>query len=263
MIRDLGPYVPKRAHKLDAPILAMLMNAVDDRHPGQVFVVQVGAGSGEGDLPFLPRFRDGGWSGLLIEPHPQHFAQLDALHANGERVAVLNLGISDLAANLPLHSLTPESEARTRRAPRGRASLIRDRIATSGTPPEEITSIEVPFLRLDTVLTELGIDSAQLVAINAGGHEAQVLASFDLAALDPALVLVHSTPGTVADEACIACLTAASLHPFRVAGWLAGRPCSHPTCRPPGRAADLLPEGPRRPAGPRRMTPAQLGRPSC
>ena len=44
----------------------------------------------------------------------------------------------------------------------------------------------------------------------------------DLAALDPALVLVHSTPGTVADEACIACLTAASLHPFRVAGWLAG-----------------------------------------
>ena len=112
--------------------------------------------------------------------------------------------------------------ASRRRAPRGRASLIRDRIATSGTPPEEITSIEVPFLRLDTVLTELGIDSAQLVAINAGGHEAQVLASFDLAALDPALVLVHSTPGTVADEACIACLTAASLHPFRVAGWLAG-----------------------------------------
>ena len=222
MIRDLGPYVPKRAHKLDAPILAMLMNAVDDRHPGQVFVVQIGAGSGEGDLSFLPRFQDGGWSGLLIEPHPQNFAGLDALHAKGDRVAVLNLGISDLAANLPLHSLTPEAEAVQRRAPRGRASLIRDRIATPGTRPEDITSTEVPFLRMDTVLGELGIDSAQIVAVNAGGHEAQVLTSFDLATLAPSLVLVHSTPGTAADEACIATLAAASLHPFRIAGWLAG-----------------------------------------
>jgi FkbM family methyltransferase len=222
MIRDLGPYIPKRAYKLDAPILAMLLNAVHDRHQGQVFVLQVGAGSGETGLPLLPRFRNEGWSGLLIEPHPQNFAQLDTLHANGERVAVLNLGISDLSANLPLHSLSPEVEAANRRGPRGRASLTRDRIATPGTAPEDVVSTEVPFLRMDTVLTELGIDSAQLVAINAGGHEAQVLSGVNLAALDPSLVLVHSTPGTTGDEACIATLTAASLHPFRVAGWLVG-----------------------------------------
>ena len=222
MIRDLGPYVPKRAYKLDAPIVAMLLNGVHDQHRDQVFVVQVGAGNGETGLPLLPRFRDEGWSGLLIEPHPQNFAQLDALHANGDRVAVLNLGISDISANLPLHSLTPEAEAVQRRTPRGRASLIRDRIATPDTSPEDVTSTELPFLRMDTVLTELGIDSAQLLVINAGGHEAQVLASFNLATLDPCLVLVHSTPGTAADEACIATLTAANLHPFRVAGWLAG-----------------------------------------
>ena len=222
MIRDLGPYIPKRATKLDAPILTMLLNGVHDHHRGQVFVVQVGAGNGETGLPLLPRFRDDGWSGLLIEPHPESFARLDALHANGERVAVLNLGISEVSANLPLHSLSPEGEARNRRAPRGRASLIRDRIATPGLLPEDIATTEVPFLRMDTVLVELGIDNAQLLAINAGGHEAQVLASFDLAALDPSLVLVHITPGTAADDACIAALTAANLLPFRIAGWLAG-----------------------------------------
>ena len=222
MIRDLGPYIPKRAYKLDAPILAMLLNGVHDQHRGQVFVVQVGAGNGETGLPLLPRFRDDGWSGLLIEPHPRNFAELDALHANGDRVAVLNLGISDVSANLPLHSLSPEADAPQRRLPRGRASLIRDRIATPGTTAEDILSTEVPFLRMDTVLTELGIDSAQVLAINAGGHEAQVLAGFNLAALDPSLVLVHATPGTAADEACIATLTAANLLPFRVAGWLAG-----------------------------------------
>jgi len=217
MIRDLGPFLPRRAHKLDAPILTMLLNAVHDRHQGQVFVVQVGAGSGEAGLPLLSRFRDDGWSGLLIEPHAQNFDQLDALHANSERVAVLNLGISDLSANLPLHSLSPE--ARDRGVPGGRASLSRERIATPRTAPEDIVSPEVPFLRMDTVLTELGIDSAQLVAINAGGHEAQVLSGFNLAAVDPSLVLVHSAPN---DVACIDALTAAGLHLFRIAGWLVG-----------------------------------------
>lgn len=222
MIRDVGPYVPKRPGKLDAPILEMLFNAVQDSHQGQVFVLEVGAGSGQGHLPLLPRFLTHGWSGLLIEPHAANFARLEALHADSDRVAVLNLGISDISANLPLYAVTPEAEARYRRLPRGRASLIRDRIATPQTTDTDIHSAEVPFLRLDTVLGELGLDSAQLVAINAGGHEAQVLASFDLAALDPSLVLVHATPGTASDEACIAGLTGAGYHPFRIAGWLAG-----------------------------------------
>lgn len=222
MIRDLGPFVPKRAYKLNAPMLAMLLNGVHDRHQGRVFVIQVGAGAGEGTLPLLPRFRDDGWSGLLIEPLPQNFAQLEALHQDSERVAILNLGISDISANLMLHSLTPEAEARNRRAPRGRASLIRDRIARDGIAAEDVVSTEVPVLRMDTVLDELGIDAAQLVAINAGGHEAQVLNGFDLAALDASLVFVHSTPGTAHEDACLAALTAAGFLNFQVADWLVG-----------------------------------------
>lgn len=222
MIRDLGPYVPKRPYKLDGPILAMLLNGLHDRHQGRVFVLQVGAGNGQSGLPLLPRFQDQGWSGLLIEPLPQNFAQLETLHAESDRVAVLNLGISDLGANLPLYSLSPEAEARNRRAPRGRASLIRDRIATPGLAEGDVLSTEVPFLRIDTVLNELGIDSAQLVAVNAGGHEAQVLQGFDLPALDPSLVLVHATPDTVSDEDCIAILAASNLLPFRAGGWLIG-----------------------------------------
>ena len=222
MIRDLGPYAPKRAHKLNPPLLAMLLNGVHDHHKGQVFVLQVGAGSGQTGLPLLQRFQDDGWSGLLIEPLPQNFAELDALHKDSDRVAVLNLGISDVSANLLLHSLSPEADARNRRITLNRASLIRDRIATPGTAEDDLLAVEVPFLRMDTVLGELGIDGAQLVAINAGGHEAQVLQSFDLAALDPALVMVHSTPDTASDDTCIATLTTAGLYPFRVAGWLMG-----------------------------------------
>lgn len=226
-MRDLGPYVPKRAYKLSAPILAMLLNAVHDRHEGRVFVVQVGAGNGESGLPLLPRFLDDGWSGLLIEPLPQSFSMLEALHKDSDRVAILNLGISDIAATLTLHSLTPEAEARQRRAPRGRASLIRDRIARPGIADEDVQESEIPFLRMDTVLQELGIERTQLVAINAGGHEAQVLQGFDLASLDPSLVFVHATPDTASEATCLAILTAADFIPFRIADWLVGLAPGH------------------------------------
>ena len=222
MTRDLGTFIPRRPHKLNAPIQSMLLKGLQDWHRGAVFVLQVGAGNGETGLPLLQRFRNDGWSGLLIEPHPHSFARLDALHQDSDRVAVLNLGISDVSASLPLYSLTPEAEARSRRGPRGRASLIRDRVATAGTAPEDVASAEVPFLRMDTVLQELGLDTAQLVVINAGGHEAQVLQGFNLSAIDPSLVLVHATPGTTSEEACVAALTAAGLLPFRVADWLVG-----------------------------------------
>jgi FkbM family methyltransferase len=222
MIRDLGPYVPKRSYKLNGPVLAMLFNGLHDRHQGRVFVLEVGAGNGEGTLPLLPRFREEGWSGLLIEPHPQNFAQLEDLHKDSDRVAILNLGISDVAASLALYSLSPEAEARQRRGPRGRASLIRDRIARPGIPEEDLQVTEVPVLRMDTVLEELGIDSAQLVAINVGGHEAQALRGIDLSALDPSLVFVHATTGTASESDCIAMLTDAGLIPFQIAGWLVG-----------------------------------------
>lgn len=106
MIRDLGLLIPHRAHKLNAPIVAMLLDGPHDRHIGRVFVVQVGAGTGHTGLPLLSRFRDDGWSGLL-QPHP---AQLDALHADSDRVAVLNLGSSGIPSALALHSLTPASQ---------------------------------------------------------------------------------------------------------------------------------------------------------
>jgi FkbM family methyltransferase len=222
MIRDLGPFIPKRPRRLNSPLLTMLLNGVHDHCRGKVFVLQVGAGNGETGLPLLQRFRDDGWSGLLIEPMLPNFTRLEALHHNSERVAVLNLGISDLSASRNLHALAPEVEARNRRIPRGRASLLRDRITTPGVSDDDITSVEVPFLRMDTVLRELGLDTVHVVALNAGGHEAEVLGSFDLAALDAALVFVHSTAGSASDTACIARLTDAGLLPFRLADWLIG-----------------------------------------
>jgi len=198
----------------------MLLNGLHDRHSGRVFVLQIGAGGGKTGLPLLPRFREGGWSGLLIEPHPDHFAALEALHVESERVAVLNLGVSDISATLALYALAPEALAGNPRLLHGRASLTRDRIAGPGRT--DVMSVDVPVLRLDSVLRELGLDSAQLVVINAGGHEEQVLRSFDLAALSPGLVFVHAATGTVVETASLAALADAGLIPFRIGDWLAG-----------------------------------------
>jgi FkbM family methyltransferase len=219
-MRQLGAYFPRRPNRLNGPLLAMLLNGVHDRHGGRVFVLHIGAGTGGGDPGLLPRFRDDGWSGLLVEPHPAYFAALEALHADSDRVAVLNLGISDIAGTRLLHALTPDARARSPGAGLNRASMIRDRVLVPGLTEADIDSVEIPVLRLDAVLGELGIDSAQLLVVNAGGHEAQILASFEPAALQPSLVLVRTGPGTPADAACVARLDAAGLLPFRVGDWL-------------------------------------------
>jgi FkbM family methyltransferase len=224
VLRNLGAYFPKRPSRMIGPLLTMLMNGLHDRHAGRVFVLQVGAGDGHGGPGLLPRFRNDGWSGLLIEPHPRLFAALETLHAESDRVAVLNLGLSDVAANLELHSLSATAAERFPAVALNRASLIRDRLMGPGITEDDLESVEVPFLRLDVVLRELGIDAAQMLVVNAGGHEEQVLRGADLAALGAPLVLVRSVTGTPSDVACIALLETARLLPFRIGEWLVGLP---------------------------------------
>jgi FkbM family methyltransferase len=227
VLRDLGVFVPRRPHRLTGPLLTMLLNGLQDRHQGRVFVLQVGAGDGHGAPGLLPRFQTQGWSGLLIEPHPRLFAALESLHAASDRVAVLNLGLSDVSATLPLYALKPEARQRHQAAALNRASLIRDRLLGPGVTEADLDAVEVPFLRLDAVLGELGIDSVQFLVVNVGGHEEQVLRGSDLAALAPSLVLVRSTAGTPADAGSLAVLEGAGLLPFRLGDWLAGLAPGH------------------------------------
>jgi FkbM family methyltransferase len=204
------------------PFLDILLNAVHTHRAGRVFALEIGAGDGEGPQSLLSYYRDDGWSGLLVEPMPDAFARLDRLHAESDRVAVLNLGISDVGANALIHFLAPEAAERLGPAMQGRASIMRDRIATAGVGPDDVQSVEVPFLRLDLVLDELGISTAQVFKVNAGGHEAQVLSSLDLSALGAVLVLVATDPGTLADSDCIDLLVRAGLVPYRITDWLVG-----------------------------------------
>ena len=222
MARVLGAFGIRKPQRLNAPILEMILNAVHDRSAGRVFVLQIGAGDGTTPAGLAQRFASDSWSRLMITPPPSQSAVIEALHTDSDRVAVLNLGISDVSASFPLFSLTPEAAARNPRLSANRASLIRDRILGPGLTEADLISAEVPFLRLDSVLRELGIETTQLIVVNAGGHEPQVLNSFDLAALAPSVALVRSTPDTPQDAATIAAMDAASLVPYRVGGWLAG-----------------------------------------
>lgn len=237
MPRDLGKFTPKRPHKLVGPMLTMALNAVHDRLAGRVFVLQIGANDGQTGAPLLDRFRHHGWSGLLIEPHPVFFQALSDLHRDSERVAVLNLGIAAEAGTQPLYHLTGPAAARFPAEMAAKATLDPARLQTSPAAAspnaEDIAFTDVPLLRLDVVLRELGIDRVDMIVVNAGGRELDVLASFDLAALNPTAVLVDCSGASPAeDAAAIAALTAAGLQVFRIAHRLLG-------IRPQGLAVPL------------------------
>lgn len=229
MTQSLGLFAPRRPGKLLAPLQTMVLNGVHDRLAGRVFVLQVGARDGQTNDPFRARFASDGWSGLLIEPHPVHFSALAALHKDSERVAVLNLGIASQSGTQPIYAVPETAAPRYPRKLHLAASLTRERIeaaaraALPDATPDDVTPTDVPLLRMDTVLRELGIDRVDVVAINAGGHELDVLSSFALADLGATAVIVHCTGASLPHEpAYVAALEAAGLLVFRIGDDLVG-----------------------------------------
>ncbi len=168
-----------------------------------------------GMVLLLPRLRDEGWSGLLTDPRPDIFAGLEPPHPASERVVVWNFALSDISGMWPRHSLSIDAQLRLPMQPRGRASFDVERLVEGGAGTDEV-------LRMGAVLTELGIDRAQLLAINAGGAGALVLRGFDLAGMQPSVCLGHARPGTPEDAACIAALPAGGLVVFRIGDHPAG-----------------------------------------
>ncbi len=181
--------------------LSVLMDAVNRARGGKVMAVQVGANDGKMVDPLYRMFRDHGWSGVLIEPHPVYFKDLSRLHHGNDRVRPINRGISDAPGVMRLYHMNETARARYPDWLRGCASLSQDRMQEAlgvgasqrGITPDagDIASVEISLIRLDHLLAEQGVAQADVLVVDVEGHEIPVLNSADLAALGLSLVIVE------------------------------------------------------------------------
>ena len=181
--------------------LSVLMDAVHRARGGAVMAVQVGANDGKMVDPLYRMFRDHGWSGVLVEPHPAYFQDLSRLHHGNPRVRPVNCGISDRAGVMRLYHLNETARVRYPDWLRGCASLSEQRMQEAlhvgagqkGIAPDvsDIDSVEITLIRLDELLAQQGVTQADVLVVDVEGHELPVLNSADLASFGLSLVIVE------------------------------------------------------------------------
>ncbi|WP_299500148.1 FkbM family methyltransferase [uncultured Roseobacter sp.] len=204
---------PQRPRKLRGPLKTFLLQSFAQTCRKPIRLVQVGANDGKMADPVYPFIAKGGWTGLLIEPHPIYFAELQALHADNPDLVLRNLAISDAPGSLELFHLNEAARDRYPHGLRGCASLERGRMAEAlqrgkkrknvTVRDDDIASTQVEVSTLQTVLEEEGLRQVDIFVIDVEGHETRVLNSFNLKAFKPKLMIIECNGSDVGDENAI------------------------------------------------------------
>lgn len=128
------------------------------------------------------RFYDRGWSGINIEPNPVHYPLLK----NRDRDINLNIGISNVETFIPFYILEADMVSTT-----DKDIAIRN-CQDYDTCIQKV--IEIPVLRLDTVLSEyLGDRYIDFMSIDVEGVEMNVLQGNDWDKYRPMVILIEIT----------------------------------------------------------------------
>ena len=201
---------PDRPRRLRRPLRKFILDAFAQSCPAPIRLVQVGANDGKLADPVYPHIVAGNWTGMLIEPHPVYFEELQARHADRPALTLCNLAISDVPGTLELFHLNEAARSRYMGDVRGCASFERSRMVDAlqrsskrkNIPVEDgdVACTKVAVERLDTVLQQQGMTHADILVVDVEGHELTVLRSFDLGAMNPRLAIIECNGAGVGDE---------------------------------------------------------------
>lgn len=151
--------------------------------PGKHFFVEVGAFDG---MTYSNTWGMG-WSGLLIEAHPDFAAQCKKL--NPEQI-VVNCACGERDGETILYEYGAVSTTKL------------DKWTMAWGVSENSKQIKVPLKKLDTILEENNIEAFDLLVVDVEGTETEVLEGFTLEKYKPKMVIIelHEGLGTRPDQ---------------------------------------------------------------
>ena len=158
--------------------------------------IQVGSNDGVQNDPLRKYIlQNKSWSGVLIEPVPKIYANLQQLYANDTRVKVLNCAVSDSGTNkLDFFYVHEDALFLGKGLPawyNQLGSFDKNNIIKhfDGLLEPYIVSESVQVKSLNTIAEEFG--SFDFLHIDAEGHDYQVLNSLNLTIYQPRLILME------------------------------------------------------------------------
>ena len=130
--------------------------------------------------------------GVLLEPQPGPFTSLQKRWEGVSRVVPIRAALSDTAGERPLYVIADAFKGR-HPFPDQVSSFYRSRVEQACSryawrpAPEWITSVQVPTIDWRTLVHRYG--PFDLVAIDAEGYDAEILAQIDMTASPPGIIL--------------------------------------------------------------------------
>ena len=152
--------------------------------------VQIGACDGisfDPIHPFVTR-NHARLRGLVIEPLPDLFVQLQHNYRNYPRIVAVNCAIHNTEKQMTLHRVDP---ARTDGLPewaKGIASFSRRHHELSGTPSDVIVSETVACTTLADLLEAHQFSSLDLLQIDTEGYDSEIILGIDYRVLTPTII---------------------------------------------------------------------------
>jgi FkbM family methyltransferase len=212
------PLCPAPATAERAPLpLPVLAQRLTERQPG-VFFVQIGAMDGVRFDPLFPLVTRHGWRGLLVEPLPDLFAELQRTYRDRDGLAFENAAIADSDGERVMFRIPPGriEENGLPDWAAGLGSLYADRnaLAWPQLAPHVIQQ-PVRCLTLPALLAKHRVERIDVLQIDTEGADFAVLMQLDWRRFRPAIIQLEIC-NLAADEKtrCRALLTG---HGYRIA----------------------------------------------
>lgn len=211
-LAQIERYHPSKPRVVKRSILKLIFRALLLDKGEDVFYIQVGANDGILDDPIQSIAAENRWGGLLVEPHPIYFSELEGNLENRSTTQALNIGIATEEGTMPLFHISENAQERYPKWMKGCASLdyVRMERAIEKAEKEtghnlrahgDIAQVDVPLKRLDQVLEDQGIIHADVIVIDVEGRELNVLNSFDHSTLGAAVMMVECNGPNIRQEA--------------------------------------------------------------
>jgi FkbM family methyltransferase len=176
-----------------------------------VFFVEIGSNDGEQHDHLRPFILERGWRGIMVEPVPYVFERLRANYESVPGVILENAAIADRDGEVPFHYLVDATEEERRALPDwydGIGSLSRDFIVGHAKHmpdiEERIVSEPLPALTFESLCAKHGVDSVDVVVVDAEGYDREILRMIDFDRRRPELLVYehfHLTPEDRRDAA--------------------------------------------------------------
>ncbi len=182
-------------------------------HPRARFV-EIGANDGEQHDFLRPHLLRGGWTGLMVEPVPYVFERLRANYERVGGVTLVNAAVGARDGRQPffhLRDVTAEERATLPEWYDGVGSFSREAVLSHAPQmpdiAERLVEREVETMRFDTLLARHGLAGADLVVIDAEGHDWEIIRHMDLRRHGPRLLVYEHFHLSRADrDAAARCL---------------------------------------------------------